>query len=57
LDRTGSKADTIIFVQEVVDIEESIWSTKFGIKGMVDISVTLGLGEPAPARQRQAGAA
>ena len=57
MDRTGSKADTIIFVQEVVDIEESIWSTKFGIKGMVDISVTLGLGEPAPARQRQAGAA
>jgi hypothetical protein len=39
--------------QEVVDIEESVWATKFGVKGMVDVSVRLGLQEPTAVRQRQ----
>ena len=26
-----------LLLQEVVDIEESIWSTKYGVKGMIDV--------------------
>ena len=43
--------------QEVVDIEESVWGTKYGIKGMVDVSVRLALEDPAALRARQVGAA
>jgi hypothetical protein len=34
----------IWLLQEVVDIEESIWSTKFGVKGMIDIRWVGGAG-------------
>ena len=41
-------------VQEVVDIEESIWSTKFGVKGMIDVRWGAGPGrrtlQPVPWR-------
>ena len=48
---------SFLCVQEVVDSEESIWSTKFGIKGMIDVSARLALAAPArvPQRAQQPG--
>ena len=31
-------------VQRVSDIEENIWAPKFGLKGMIDASLHIGLG-------------
>ena len=31
-------------VQQVSDIEENIWAPKFGLKGMIDASLHIGLG-------------
>lgn len=30
-------------VQQVVDIEESVWAPKYGLKGMIDASLDVGL--------------
>lgn len=34
---TGRDIRRAVAVNEVVDIEESIWSTKYGVKGMIDV--------------------
>lgn len=31
-------------MQQVSDIEENIWAPKFGLKGMIDASLHIGLG-------------
>ena len=44
-----------VAVADVVDIEESIWSTKYGVKGMIDVSARLVLEAPVPKQQQRGG--
>ncbi|KAL4448106.1 hypothetical protein ABPG75_005325 [Micractinium tetrahymenae] len=53
---TGADIRRAVSVCEVVDIEESIWSTKYGVKGMIDVSARLMLDDPAQQRPSGGGA-
>ena len=40
--QTGASQQPLC-VQHVVDIEESVWAPKYGLKGMIDASLDVGL--------------
>eukprot|EP00887_Chlorella_sp_A99_P004604 scaffold4.g4604.t1 len=54
-DERGAEVVRGVALTEVLDIEESIWSTKFGVKGMIDVSTRLALAAP-PTRGAAAAA-
>merc|ERR1719174_1079560 len=45
-----------VLVEEVIDIEESIWSPRLGVKGMVDATMALSLGDASAVEDKKENA-